>query len=149
MRGYLVGGFGRRGSFRNPLVAFPRTPRRLRDNLPVFAFARTRIAGLGLFALAVPPILRARDRPPDRTAGPYQVERQEQPPGIVPVGDGPRDQFARPRGGVEPMAAEAACEPQARRKLADLRHPVERIAEHAGPDVFDLDLTKLRIDVGD
>ncbi len=44
------------------------------------------------------------------------------------------------------MTAEGAREPEARRKLADLRHAMQRIAEHARPGVLDFDLAELGVD---
>src|SRR5262249_25531258 len=82
----------------------------------------------------------------DSAAGPHQLEWQEQPPRIVALVDRTRDDVARHRGGVEPLSAEAAGKPQAGRQLADLRHAMQRVAEHAGPDVLDLHRLELRID---
>jgi len=45
------------------------------------------------------------------------------------------------------MASERTREPVAGRKLADLRHLVHRIGHRAGPGIFDLHITKLRIDL--
>jgi hypothetical protein len=59
------------------------------------------------------------------------------------------DDPARHRGGVDAVAAESARDPQPRRKLADLRHAMQRVAEHARPDVLDLHAGELRIELLD
>jgi hypothetical protein len=56
------------------------------------------------------------------------------------------EDVARHGGGVYAVTAEGARQPNARRKLADLRHAMQRIAEHARPGVLDFDLAELRID---
>src|SRR5207302_840672 len=103
------------------------------------------------FVRAVPPVIHLRHDAADPSAGPDQIERQEQPPGIVAIDDRARDHTARHRGGVEPVAAKTAHEPQPRRELADLRHAVQRVAEDAGPKMLEVDFAELRIgraDVG-
>src|SRR6266581_4556780 len=47
------------------------------------------------------------------------------------------------------MAAEPAGEPQAGRQFADLRHAMQRIAQHTGPDMLDVDRRELRVDAFD
>src|SRR5262249_59162774 len=80
-----------------------------------------------------PPVKRLHDRAADATAGPHEFERGEQTPGVVTLDNGLGEKIARHGRGVDALAAEAAGEPKASRDLSDLRHPMQRIAEHARP----------------
>src|SRR5436309_5267539 len=112
----------------------------------IFLLAATGLARQITLAAAYPRVISVPRQAADGTTGPHQLEWQEQPPGVVALIDRARDDVAGHRRGVEPVAAEAAGEPQARRELADLRHAMQRIAEHAGPEVLDIDRLELRID---
>ena len=48
-----------------------------------------------------------------------------------------------------PWPPKPDSEPDARRQFADLRHAVQRVAEHAAPHVLELDRPQLRIDLRD
>ena len=120
-----------------------------RDRSAKFLFAFARFAGLAQFAVVKPPIVGLRHRASDPPAGPDQLVGQKHPPGIVAFGDRARDDVARHRGGVEPMAAEPAGKPYLWHQFADLRHAVKRITEHAVPDIVELDLAELRKDALD
>src|SRR5260221_4706237 len=88
--------------------------------------------------------MHLRSEPADTAAGPNQLERQEQPPCVIALIDCTRNNVASHRGGIEPVTAKTARQPNMRHKFADLRHAVKRIAENACPNVFDFDGTKLR-----
>ena len=79
----------------------------------------------------------------ERAAGPDQRERREHLPGPVALDDGARHHLAAHRRGVEAVAAEAAQQPEPGRDLADLRHAVHGVADHADPGVFRLDVAEL------
>src|SRR5262245_25058087 len=84
----------------------------------------------------------ARD-PPGHAAGPYQLERREQPPAIVASQDATRDQLPGHRRGIESLAAEAACDPKPFAELADLRHAVHGLAGCTTKGLCDVDTAKL------
>src|SRR4051794_12915571 len=93
----------------------------------VLRFAIARFAGLAQFAAMKPPIMYLRDGASEPPAGPDQLVGQKHPPGIVAFGDRARDDIAGHRGGVQPVAAEAAGEPYLWHQFADLRHAMKGI----------------------
>src|SRR5262249_53433930 len=95
------------------------------------------------------PIIKLRQRAAVFAAGPDEFERRKQLPGRVVVRNSAGDQITRHRSGVEPGAAEAAGEPQARTELADLRHAMERMSQRARPGMLNGDFAELGIGLAD
>src|SRR5262249_8292461 len=112
----------------------------------IFLLALARRARFEALEPVEPPIKHLHRRAAEPAAGPDEFERREQSPRVVALDDGFGENIARHGGGVYAMTAEGARQPNAWRKLADLRHAMQRIAEHPGPGVLDLDLAELRID---
>ena len=111
----------------------------------VFLLPPTRCPCRQALARIEPPVKHLHHRAADATAGPHELERGEQSPRIVTLDNGLGENVPRHGRGVDAVAAEAAGEPKASRKLSDLRHPMQRIAEHARPGMLNLDIGELRI----
>ncbi|OIQ66433.1 hypothetical protein GALL_519970 [mine drainage metagenome] len=78
--------------------------------------------------------------PAGHAARPHQFERRKQPPALVTPENAAGNQLPGHRRCVQPLAAEAARDPQALTQLADLRHAMHGLAHRATPHVRDLDL---------
>src|SRR5207245_2668433 len=72
--------------------------------------------------------------PARRATCPDQFERREQPPALIAPQDAAGHQQPRHRRGVEPLAAEAAGDPQAFAQLTDLRHAMHGHSDSAAED---------------
>src|SRR6476619_4570840 len=79
---------------------------------------------------------------------PDQLELREQFPAFLAPQDAARDDLPRHRRGVQPMAAEAAGDPQPFAQLADLRHAVHGHSDRAAEHVRYRDLAELGKDGG-
>src|SRR5260370_104882 len=121
-------------------------PRRAPGHALIFVLALTRRARLEALEPVEPPIKDLHRRAAEAAAGPDELERREQSPRVVALDDGLGQNIARHGGGVESVTAEGAREPEAPRKLADLRPAMQRIAAHARPGVLDFDLPQLGVD---
>src|SRR5688572_9905439 len=82
-------------------------------------------------------------------ARPDQFERREQLPALLAPQDAARDDLPRHCRGIQPVAAEAAGDPQSFAQLADLRHAVHGHPYHAAEHVRYRDLAELGKDGGD
>ena len=122
--------------------------------------SRTPLPDPGAFAVAGQRAGRGGIAPPphaDQMAGdaaggaarPDQFERRKQPPALVAPQDAARDHLPRHRRGIQPMAAEAARDPQPFAQLADLRHAVHGHPDRAAEHVRYRDLAELWKDGGD
>ena len=106
---------------------------------PIFLLALARLLRLEALAGGEPPVVDlhggAADRPPAQTSSKGANSRQVSSPSMIARA------MMLPAIAVvlRPWPPKPLASQSAGRQLADLRHAMERVAEHAGPDVLELD----------
>src|SRR5262249_39935530 len=81
-----------------------------------------------------------RHHPADHTASPNQLIGCEETPGLIAFDNTTRDELARNRRVVKPMASETTRQPQSAFNFANLRHAMDGAAERSVPQMCDAHL---------